>query len=270
MSPATIDLLQIMLIDAQRSLAIYALCIVRFMATFIVLPLTGPQIMPTLGRTALAISLATVIYPGVLTAYPEEGFPATVMATIVAKEIFIGLAIGYLASIVFWAAESIGHFVDTHRGATLAGAMFQNFGEQSSPLGGFLLQLSIVLFLMAGGLRLFLEGYYQSFVAWPVLSYFPQINPVAMDFFIEQFSLIAYIAVVLAAPMVIAMFLVEFALALMNRFVPQLQVFFLAMPIKSVAAIFILVLYLKFLLGFLQEEMGRMEPYYRVLVELFS
>lgn len=270
MSPATIDLFQTMLIDAQRSLAIYALCIVRFMATFIVLPITGPQIMPMLGRTALAISLASIIYPSVLTAYPEDGFTAMVMATIVAKEIFIGFTIGYLASIIFWAAESIGHFVDTHRGATLAGAMFQNFGEQSSPLGGFLLQLTIVVFLMAGGLRLFLEGYYQSFIAWPVLSYFPQINAGAMDFFIEQFSLLVYIAVVLAAPMVIAMFLVEFSLALMNRFVPQLQVFFLAMPVKSVVAFFILILYLKYLLIYLQEEMGRIEPYYRILLELFS
>lgn len=270
MSSATSELIFAILIDIQRSLSIYALCIVRFMATFVVFPITGPQIMPTLGRTALAISLAVIVFPNVLLAYPEEGFPLSVMGVIVVKEIFIGLAIGYLASIIFWAAESIGHFVDTHRGATLAGAMFQTFGEQSSPLGGFLLQLAIVMFLVSGGLQLFLEGYYQSFIAWPVLSYFPTIEDSAMDFFIEQLGLLVYIAVVLAAPMVIAMFLAEFSLALMNRFVPQIQVFFLALPIKSVLAILILIAYLKFLITFLKDEMRRIEPYYRDLLELFS
>jgi type III secretion protein T len=42
---------------------------------------------------------------------------------------------------------------------------------------------------------------------------------------------------------IVAMFISELGLALVSRFVPQLQVFFLAMPIKSALAFLVLVLY---------------------------
>jgi type III secretion protein T len=62
-----------------------------------------------------------------------------------------------------------------------------------------------------------------------------------------------------AAPVVIAMFIAEFGLGLMNRFAPQLNVFFLAMPVKSGIAAVIIIFYLVFLLGFLQKEFVNVE-----------
>ncbi|MNL71828.1 flagellar biosynthesis protein FliR [compost metagenome] len=59
-----------------------------------------------------------------------------------------------------------------------------------------------------------------------------------------------------AAPAVIAMFLAEVGLALVSRFAPQLQVFFLAMPIKSALALLVLVLYTKVLFGFAWESVA--------------
>jgi len=51
------------------------------------------------------------------------------------------------------------------------------------------------------------------------------------------------LALLLAAPVLIAMLMSELGLALVSRFAPQLQVFFLAMPIKSALALFVLVIY---------------------------
>ncbi|NMR95533.1 EscT/YscT/HrcT family type III secretion system export apparatus protein, partial [Vibrio parahaemolyticus] len=45
-------------------------------------------------------------------------------------------------------------------------------------------------------------------------------------------------------PLGLAMFLAEFRLALISRFAPQLNVFFLAMPIKSAIASVLLIVYL--------------------------
>ena len=50
--------------------------------------------------------------------------------------------------------------------------------------------------------------------------------------------------------MIVAMFLAEMGLALVSRFVPQLQVFFLAMPIKSALAFLVLVLYFSTILDY--------------------
>lgn len=69
-----------------------------------------------------------------------------------------------------------------------------------------------------------------------------------MVFFYSQFSQLLSLCVLLAAPLLIAMFLAEFGLALISRFAPSLNVFILAMPIKSIIASFLLVIYLNVLM----------------------
>jgi type III secretion protein T len=49
--------------------------------------------------------------------------------------------------------------------------------------------------------------------------------------------------VLLAAPVIFSMFLAEAGMALISRFVPQLQVFFLAMPVKSGIALLVFAVY---------------------------
>jgi type III secretion protein T len=85
---------------------------------------------------------------------------------------------------------------------------------------------------------------FASYAAWPVVSFWPQVaDPKFALFFLRQVDLIMYYTVLLAAPVVMLTFLTDLGLGLINRFAPQLNVFFLAMPIKSGLAIFVLVIY---------------------------
>ncbi len=54
------------------------------------------------------------------------------------------------------------------------------------------------------------------------------------------------------------MFLAEIGLALVSRFVPQLQVFFLAMPIKSALAMLVLLLYMATLFDYGADYVGQL------------
>jgi type III secretion protein T len=47
----------------------------------------------------------------------------------------------------------------------------------------------------------------------------------------------------LAAPILIVLFLTEFGLGLVNRFAPQLNVFFLAIPVKSWLSVMLSLMY---------------------------
>jgi len=58
------------------------------------------------------------------------------------------------------------------------------------------------------------------------------------------------LALLFSAPVIFSMFLAEVALGLVSRFVPQLQVFFLAMPIKSGIAIFVFAIYTATLMNY--------------------
>ena len=70
---------------------------------------------------------------------------------------------------------------------------------------------------------------------------------------LDQLSRFMRLVLLFAAPAVVAMFLAELGLALVSRFAPQLQVFFLAMPIKSALALLVLVLYMGTLFDYADE-----------------
>ena len=71
----------------------------------------------------------------------------------------------------------------------------------------------------------------------------PPFDAIALEALVGIFAATLHLMAILAAPAVFVMLLVDLGLGLANRFAPQLNVFFLAMPIKSVAALFALGLY---------------------------
>ena len=57
--------------------------------------------------------------------------------------------------------------------------------------------------------------------------------------------------IVIASPVIIIMFMATLGLGLVNRTAPQLNVFFLSMPVKSALGIAMLVIYLPFIMDML-------------------
>ena len=164
------------------------------------------------------------------------------------KEVLLGLLIGFVATIPFWAMEATGFIIDNQRGAALASTLNPSLGSQTSPTGLLLTQTLITLFFSGGAFLALVGSLFRSYASWPVSSFFPQFGSQWVAFFYAQFSQMLMLCALFAAPLLIAMFLAEFGLALVSRFAPSLNVFILAMPIKSLVASLLLVLYLGILM----------------------
>lgn len=256
-------------IEWQNNLLGLALTLPRLLAAFTVLPFLSKSVLPGLVRSGLVISLAMVLIPMVGTNFSGSSLTVLQATGIVIKEIFLGLCIGYLVAIPFWAAGTIGFFIDTQRGATMASAFVPLLGDQTSPLGILLNQLVTLLFMIGGGLLLFLEGFYQSYQIWPLLSFSPQLELYGVTFFLNQLDMLMYLTVFLAGPLILMMFLVELGLALIGRFAPELNVFFVALPIKSGISIFLLIFYTYHLAQFFQTEFAQAGGLFLNLDNLF-
>lgn len=252
--------------QAQSFIATLALTQPRIVAMFLVLPLFNTQLIPGLVRFAVAGALGVVLVPAL---QPQVGAAhwdaATVLGTIV-KEAFIGFAIGYLAAIPFWIFEAVGFLVDNQRGASIASTLNPITGNDSSPLGLMFNQAFIVFFLLTGGFSLLLGALYDSFALWSVTQWLPTLQPESVPVLLGQLDRLVRLAVLFAAPVLVAMFLAEIGLALVSRFAPQLQVFFMAMPIKSALAMLVLMLYAASLFEYgadQVESVGRILPLLR-------
>ena len=230
-------------------ITVFALSLVRILAVFLMIPVFQTSILPGGIRTAVAISMTLVLYPAMAEQAALADLAAVRLLGLVIKEAVIGLLIGFGAAVMFWAIESAGFFIDNQRGSAMASSVDPLTGSQTSPLGIFLTQVLTVFFIMGGGFIILLAVVYKSYQLFPVFTFFPRMDLDGAVYALALVDRIMAFALVMAAPAMIAMFLAEFGLGLVSRFAPQLNVFFLAMPVKSAVGILMLVLYL----GLLQE-----------------
>ncbi len=238
----------------KEPILILALSTPRIMVAFMIIPFLNSETLPGLLRNGVVICFALLLYPLVKQQLAGEELTSVMVIGLICKEVFLGLIIGYVVAQLFWIIQSIGFLIDTQRGATMAGSLVPLFGGQTSPLGVFLMQSVTVIFFVSGGVHIFLDGIYESYQTWPILSFFPNLNIHGIKFFLKQFDLLMYFTIFLAGPVVLSMFTVELVMGLIGRFVPSLNVFFLAMPIKSALALFVLTLYVGLLMYYFTSQ----------------
>ena len=220
-------------------------------------PFLGGKLVPTMVKAGLTLLFALMLHGQVAATLPSEiGTPLAL--AILAKEVFVGVALGFVGALVFWAAEAAGRLADTARGANLAEVLVPQSGMRTSPLGELSFQLTLVLFIVLGGHRIFITALGASYLTIPVAA-FPDVHGLG-GFALLSGRLTAdlfLIALSLAAPVVATIFLTDVTLGLINRFTPQVNVFFLAMPAKAMIGIGVLVLAAGLLLGALPPILDR-------------
>ena len=201
--------------------------------------------VPRLARNAVIIVLCLPMVPvNLIHAVPAAGSISS-LAVYVAKEYALGFFLGWMVGWIFWMITAAGDFIDNQRGAAIASSIDPFQGQETTPLGILFSQAFMTYLYASGGILLIVDILYKSFAIWPVTNMLPIWSPKFPILMLQVVDLGMRTMIVLSAPVVVLMFLSEFALALVSRFAPQVQVFILAMPIKSGIAIFVLIFYIK-------------------------
>ena len=198
-------------------------------------------------RQAFIMLTIGVIVPMLVPTLPPGMMPLTYLAALIFKEMFIGLLLGYFISIIFWGIEMSGELLDLQRGTTAGSVYNPTLGAQESPLGGLFLRIISYVFFATGGFMTFLGVLFASYQAYPIA----ELSPAFLDGWqkaaIPFVSQIFQLGMLYALPVLIIFFFLDFGLGLMNRFVPQLNVFFLSLPLKSGLCFLFLLFYLNYL-----------------------
>ena len=224
-----------------------------FMATS---PLFAPTSVPRLARTAVIFVLALPIVPVNIAYAGVFERTAATFALHFAKEYVIGFLLGYLVGWIFWVVQSAGALIDNQRGAAIASSIDPLQGHETSPLGNLFSQLFLTYVFVTGAVLPMFGLLYNSYVLWPIDRAVPVIADNFPAMLLLMFDNAMRLMFVLAAPIIAVMFMAEFALAIVSRFAPQIQVFILAMPIKSALAIFILIFYFALLMPYAAKQLN--------------
>jgi len=223
----------------------------RIGGAFAICPALTESMIPGIARHAATLGFAVLVVPFIYTSMPPGEPSGWMFGVLAAREALIGFLIGFFAAIPFWVAENVGNFIDNQRGATMGEVYSPINGAQVSTTGIFFTQLVSTLFFVGGAVFLFLGALYKSYAVWPVFNVglsFASDAPIqvlgALDGMLKT-------TVVISAPVIIIMFLATLGLGLVNRTAPQLNVFFLSMPVKSALGVAMLIVYLPFIMDML-------------------
>ncbi len=222
-------------------LFIVALASLRLTVAFALLPPMGSTFLRGFTRQGLITLIALFIAVGV----PVDVFHRLGFFEIlghVAKEAMIGLMMGYAGSQVFWAAQSVGAYIDTQAGFNSVQLTNPLSGQQSTPVSDLLLNLVVVIFFSLGGMLVFLGAVFDSFHAWPLLSPFPEWSKVGDLFVIDQTASLMTVVVKFAAPMLVILMLIDLGFGFVTRSASKLEVSALSQPVKGAVAVLMLAL----------------------------
>ncbi|MEY3200810.1 MAG: hypothetical protein RIR70_360 [Pseudomonadota bacterium] len=227
-----------------------SLCLPRILVVLSMIPVFTSRTLPPRCRDVLAVVLALIpafaLYPHM--AGMDRSFPMVPM--LVLKEAAIGLLLGLLLGLPFWLFESIGNMVDNQRGATFAQQMDPSTGADDLPVGRFTAMSFGVLFVLVGALSALVKILTESFMVLPVYASLPTLDMALLDWFVKLYQQYLLLFVLLASPVVIGMLLVDFSLAIMSVYAPNMQVYNLVGGIKTVLGLFLLAVYARFLYEF--------------------
>lgn len=206
----------------------FLLASVRIVAWLVVVPPFSSRTIPTMAKVVLSLGLAFAAAPVVAgTTIPVDTWG--LLMTVV-TQVFIGLAMGFVTSLLFSAIGAAGSIIDVFGGFALAQGLDPLGLTMNSVLGKFHQMLATVLLFVTGGHLLVIGGLLRTFELLPVGSS-PEVHG-GLDVLMRAFGLFFVTAVEVALPMIAVLFVTDLGLALMTKVAPQLNAINVMFPAK--------------------------------------
>ena len=252
--------------DFHRMIIAFVLAAARIGGALAICPATTSSMITGVARNATTLSFAVLIVPCVLRWMPPGELSTGFLCVVAFKEALVGFLIGFFASIPFWVAENVGNFIDNQRGATMGEVYSPLSGTQVSSTGLFFAHLASTIFFVGGAVLVFLAAIYASYGVVPLFGDWPAMRGDAPGFALDTLDGMMRTTFIISAPVIILMFLATIDLGFVNRTAPQLNVFFLSMPIKSALGVAMLVVYLRYIIDMLMytDESSILGPLSRI------
>lgn len=246
-------------------LVAFALAIARPTALVMMFPVFVRLSLTGLIRGAFVVALSLPVIPGLVDVLPPVGTATVRLAGLALKEALIGGLLGLLLGLPFWAAEVAGDLLDYERQAPDAQLQDPGAMTESTASGTLFIIAAAVLFAAADGLRKVAATLYDSYALWPITDMAPQLQTRAGLLALQLLDRMLRLALVLAFPVLLAMFVGMLGLMVIARFAPQLNVFDLSMAARNLVFFLIMPLYAAFLVYYFGLQLGELSG---VLVEL--
>ncbi|MRH42274.1 flagellar type III secretion system protein FliR [Aquibacillus halophilus] len=249
------------------SVPAFILILIRVTSFFVTLPIFSYRNIPTHFKIGFGFFLTWIMFYTI--SIPEIPIDGTFILLIL-KESLVGLLIGLIAYIILSAIQIAGGFIDFQMGFAIANVIDPQTGAQSPLMGQYFYTIALLFLLAVDGHHLLIDGIFYSYQAIPIDSFIPFGEEGIAFFVIDTFNQMFIIAFQMAIPIVGCLFLVDVALGIIARTVPQLNVFVVGIPLKILVAFLAIFVSIAFYIMLIQDLFESMLHSMRGLIQLFG
>jgi len=198
-------------------------------AFLMIVPVFGHTSIPRLLRVWLIIIFALMIFPSAVVSEIQPPTTTFQLAMVILIELATGFAMGFAVIILFSAVQFAGHMIGLQMGLAVASVIDPMGAGQISIIGEFYYLLSLLVFLLIDGHHYVIEALVRSFELIPLGG--GVFGAGLGEYILALTGNLFIIAVKLAAPVIITLFIVNVVLGIVARTVPQMNVFIVGFPL---------------------------------------
>ncbi|WP_310566781.1 flagellar biosynthetic protein FliR [Hydrogenophaga sp.] len=206
----------------------------RILAVFGSAPIFSARSVPVRSKVALAFLIAVCAQAGL----PEQEVIALTDARafgMVLQQVVVGAAIGLAVRIVFASVELAGEVVGLQMGLNFAGFFDPSTNTQTSAVGRFFGNTTMLLFVVINGHLMLLQAVIASFETFPVGG--GAFDAIAQMRIHELGAVVFRYGLWIALPMIGMLLFINIVLGFVSRIAPQMNAFAIGFPITLSAGL---------------------------------
>ncbi|MBS0248486.1 MAG: flagellar type III secretion system protein FliR [Proteobacteria bacterium] len=227
--------------------AAFLLAFARIGTMMMVMPGLGESNMPSRVRLTIALLLTAVLLPLHQQAYTVSLNALGPVLVLLFKEIAVGLVLGLTARLALSALQVAGAVVAQQLGLGFVTAVDPTQNQQGLLVGNFLTVLGVAMIFATDMHYLVIKALNDSYMIFA-----PGELPLSGDVAKHITNVIATsfkIGIQLSAPFLVFGLIFNLGLGVLSRLMPQMQVFFIGLPLSILLGLFLLALVIAAMMG---------------------
>src|SRR3954452_10158408 len=231
--------------------ATFFLVLGRISPLFIFAPLFSSKSLPARVKSVVAVALTVGLTPVVRHGHID--MDPMGYGLLMVKEIIVGLAFAYALGAMFSALQVAGSLLDTLIGFSFGATIDPVTGNQSTVLAQMYSLFGVMVFIAIDGTSWVVKGIGRTYDSVPLLQ-MPAVGSMVHGAELV-FSGVMVAGVMIAAPVLIAMTIVDSAFGVVSKVVPQMNIFAVGFPAKMLVGLTLIGATLPFVSGFVADQL---------------
>lgn len=246
----------------------FLLTLMRISIVLFIMPFFGGRVAPAPLKAALCLILTLAVWP--VLGFPGKLLPANAWAIVLMLigELTLGLVLSIVVNILFAAVQTGGSLVGFQMGFSMINVADPVSGANESITGHFIYMVTFLTFLILDGHLMLIRGLAESFRLIPPGGLY--LTPGLAKQVLDLSSQIFVLGIRIAAPVMLAVFLVDLAIALIGRAAPQMNILAFGFPLKIITGFIFLGLIFTILARFVGDFILGLDDIFNTIFALGS